>query len=166
MKKVLALLVAVASLTGSAGCKKAAGPNTPAAKEMLSAFLKDGADYLALTQKLRPQPADYDAVFVGDAAQKAKAALEPMWDGLKAGLKPNAGETELNVYTATVDDLKKGAPGCPNAYKDVADKINPKMILYCYRFSKPGTQGGQTGDGLFFVNDHWALFPKVWKVIK
>jgi hypothetical protein len=166
MKKVLALLVAVASLTGAAGCKRAAGPNTGAAKEMLSAFLKDGADALALTQKLRPQQADYDAVFVGDAGQKAKAALDPMWDGLKGGLKPGAGETELTVYTATSDELKKGAPGCPNAYKDIADKINPKVVMYCYRFSKPGAQGGQTGDGLFFVNDHWVLFPKVFKVLK
>lgn len=175
MKKVIAVplalsgLLAVASLTGAAGCKRAAGPNSGAAKEMLGAFTKPGADDLALTLKLRPQPADYDAVFVGDAAAKVKALLEPVWDGTKAGLKPTAEQTQIEVYTATGDELKKGegeAARCPPAYKDIAENINPKMVMYCFRFVKPGEKAGLHGDGLFFVNDHWAMFPKAFKAFK
>ena len=163
---VLSVVLALAALGGGAGCKRAAGPNTNGAKERLAAFTKPGADALAETMKLRPQPADYDAVFVGDAAQKAKGALEPVWDTLKGGLKPTPDQTQIDVFTATADDLKKGDAHCPGGYKDIADKINPKVVLYCFRFVKPGENTGTHGDGQVFVNDHWAMFPKAFKAFK
>ncbi len=159
-------LLALASVGGAAGCKHAAGPNTRAAKDMLGAFLKPGADPVAETLKLRPAPADYDAVFVGDAAQKAKAALEPVWDTLKGGLKPTPDQTQIDVFTATADELKKGETRCPAGYKDIADKIDPKQVMYCFRFVKPGDKAGLDGDGLFYINDHWAMFPKAFKAFK
>ena len=169
MKRLLVALLLVSSAV--VGCKKGGGDqaNGAAAKEVLVAFTKPGADYAALTNALRPKPEDYDAVFVGDAGQKVKAALEPVWEGGKAVLKPGADQSEITISGATPAQLAKGegnAAACPGGYKDIADKINPKMVVYCARFAKAGEKLGLTVDGMIYVNGHWALFPKSFKALK
>jgi hypothetical protein len=172
--RVAAMFVALAALAtgGLAGCKRGGGDDPPGwatAKETLSAFTKPGADYAALSTALRPKSEDYDAVFVGDAAQKVRATLDPIWDGGKAVLKPLADQTEIVGAGVTPDQLGKGegdASACPDGYKDVADKINPKMVVYCARFVKPGEKGGLRINGLVYVNGHWALFQNSFKALK
>jgi hypothetical protein len=170
MKSVYALMIAAACL---GGCKKApAGGttgNAAAAKEMLTAMTKPGADHAALSLALRPKAEDYPAVFVGDAAAKMKAAMDPLWDGGKLTLKPSAEQTEIDIIGAPQANLATGtenAQGCPGGYKDVADKIQPKTTVYCFKFVKPGEKAGLAVDGLVWVNGHWALFPKPFRALK
>jgi hypothetical protein len=163
MNRVPALVIAAMSL---AGCKKGAAADAAAAKEVLAAFTKPGADAAALTAALRPKPADYDAVFVADAVPKVKAALEPVWDSPKAILKPSADQTQVEVVSATPDQLAKGALGCPDGYKDIADKLDPKVVVYCGQFVKPGDKLGLSVDALVNVNDHWAYFPKAFRALR
>jgi len=152
MKRWLVALVFVAAAVG--GCKKGGDqPSDNAAKEVLAAFVKPGADQAALTAALRPKPEDYEAVFVGDAAQKVKAALEPVWDGGKAVLRPQAEQTEVQIAGLTPDQLGKGegnAGFCPKGYKDIADKISPKVVVYCAHFVKPGEKLGLVVDGMVY----------------
>jgi hypothetical protein len=167
MKKLTALLVIAVSL---AACKKGASgePRGAAAKEMLEAFVKPGADTTALTVKLRPQPADYDAVFTGEAAKQAKEAYDIAWDAGNIVVHPTAEQTEIHVAGTTPEQLKKGegnASACPTGYKEIADKLKPDMVLYCFRFVKPGEKGGHGADGLVWVNEHWALFPKPFRAL-
>ena len=176
MKSAYALMIAAVCV---AGCSKksSTGSGEPgsapgsaaAAKEMLSALTKPGADHAALTTALRPKPDDYAAVFVGDAAQKVKGAMDPLWDGGKLTLKPGADQTDINIVGAPQPQLVTGtenAQGCPGGYKDVADKIQPSVTVYCVKFTKPGEKGGLHADGLVWVKDHWALFPKPFRVLK
>lgn len=165
MNRVLALALAAMVL---AGCKKgASGADNAGAKEVLVAFTKPGADAAALTAALRPKPADYDAVFVADAVPKVKAALEPIWDSPKAVLKPSDDQTQVDVVSATADQLAKGnVAGCPDAYKDIADKLDPKVVIYCASFVKPGEKLGLSVDALVHVDDHWALFPKPFRALR
>jgi hypothetical protein len=170
VKTIHALMIATALL---GGCKKAgeANPNEgkgAQAKEMLAGFVKAGADAAALSNTLRPKPADYDAVFVGDAAAKMKAGLEPLWDSGKLVIKPTADQSDITVIGAAQSDLAKGegtAQACPGGYKDIAGKIQPKTVIYCAKFVKPGEKHGMNVDGLVWVNGHWAIFPKPWKII-
>ncbi len=164
MKRWLVALMLVTA--GVGGCKKGGQANDDGAKEVLTAFVKPGADHAALTAALRPKPEDYEAVFVGDAAQKVKSALEPVWEGGKAVLKPQPDQTEVVVGGATPDQLAKGegsADLCPKGYKDIADKL--KTTVYCGRFVKPGDKLGMAIDGLVNVNGHWAIFPKAFRVL-
>lgn len=164
MKSVYALMIAAACL---GGCKK--GGNVAAAKEAMSAFTKPGADATALSNALRPKPEDYAAVFTGDAAEKMKGGLEPLWDGGKLSFKPTADQTEITVVGAPQAELAKGdgnAVHCPGGYKDVAAQIQPSVVVHCVRFTKPGEKGGLHVDGLVWVNGHWALFPKPWRFLK
>lgn len=164
MKRLIAVTLALASL---AGCKKK--DNTAsAAKEMLLEFVKPGADQAALWAALHPKPEDYDAVFVGDAVDRAKGTMEPMWADANHKLAPSAEQTQVDVAGATPDQLAKHegtAVGCPAAYKNIADKLNAKIIVYCFRFSKPGEHGGTAGDALVNVNGHWAYFPKPFRYL-
>lgn len=170
MKSVYALMIAA---TCVAGCKKgdAGGSQATAAQatEVLAALTKPGADHAALTNALRPKPDDYAAVFVGDAAQKMKAAMDPLWDGGKLTLKPQPEQTEVKAFGVAQAQMLSGeghAQHCPGGYKDVAAKIQPKVVVYCARFVKPGEKLGLSVDGLVWVNGHWAIFPKPFKVLK
>lgn len=172
MKSVYGLMIAAACL---GGCKKGGDAgggsqaNAAQATEVLGALAKPGADHAKLTAALRPKPEDYAAVFVGDAAAKMKEAMEPLWDGGKLTLKPQPEQTELKVFGAAQSQLANGdghAVHCPGGYKDVAGKIQPKVVVYCGRFVKPGEKLGLTVDGLVYVNNHWALFPKPFRVLK
>jgi hypothetical protein len=162
----VALLLIVAGLAGCKGCngcKKSGGDDGtkwPEAQEMLGAFTKPGADHAALTAALRPKPEDYDAVFVGEAAAKARAALDPIWDSGKLVLKPLPEQTDVQGLGVTGAQLAKGdsiSRGC-QGYKEIGDKIKPEVVIYCGRFVKHGEKGGLHINGLAFVNGHWALF--------
>ena len=168
MKRWLVALLLVTA--GAGGCKKKSGrANDDGAKEVLSAFAKPGADHAALTAALRPKPEDYEAVFVGDAAQKVKSALEPVWESGKPVLKPEADQTQVVVAGITPGELAKADADtglCPKGYKDIADKLNAKVVVYCGRFVKPGDKLGMLVDGLVNVNGHWAIFPKAFRALK
>ena len=164
MNRTCAILLATASLLG---CKKTPHADVTAATDVLAAFTKAGADHAALTAALRPKPEDYAEVFVGDAAEKAKAAMEPLWEGGK-GLDPTSEQTQVDVAGATPEQLSKhegNALGCPNGYQSIADKFNPKIVVFCFRFVKPGDRGGLAGDALVYVNGHWAYFPKPFRYL-
>jgi hypothetical protein len=166
MKRLLALLLVTASL---AACKKKSQMDVTAATEVLAAFTKAGADHAALTAALRPKPEDYAAVFTADAAEQAKAVMEPIWDGGKAVLDPSAEQTELSIVGVTPDQLSKeegDTASCPEGYKGIADKLSPKIVVYCAQFVKPGEKHGLSVDALVKVDDHWALFPKPFRVLK
>jgi hypothetical protein len=171
MKKTLALALLLLAALPLGGCKKRAsvgGGDDSEVRDLLAAFVKPGADRAALFAALKPKATDYDAVFVGDNAAKAKASLEPLWDQTK-GLDPAPDQTEILVGAATPDQLAKGdsvAEDCPAGYKGIADKLNPKILVYCFRFVKKGDTGGLAGDALVKVDDHWAYFPKPFRYLK
>ena len=58
--------------TKAPGAKSTHAGNQAGARELLSAFLKPGADLKALSAELKPGTADYAAVFTGDFAAKAR----------------------------------------------------------------------------------------------
>jgi len=166
MNRTCALLLATASLFG---CKKTPHADVTAAREVLAAFTQAGADHAALTVALRPKQEDYAAVFTAEAAEQAKAVMDPMWDGAKAVIDPSAEQTEVAIVGVTPDQLTKGegdAASCPASYQGIADKLNPKIVVYCAQFVKPGEKHGLSVDALVLVDDHWALFPKPFRVLK
>lgn len=172
MKGVYAVVVAVALL---GGCKPGGGSSsggsgdTASATAALNALVKPGANHAALTAAWRPKADDYAAVFQGDAAKKVKDAMEPAWDGGKVVFDPKPEQSELHLVEATTEQLAKGegpAASCPGGWKDAAKHLKPGVKMYCFRFTKPGEKLGYSGDGLVFVNGHWALFPKAWRALK
>ena len=172
MKSALVVVLATAGLgglsAGVAGCKKRDKGNAAEARDVLEAFVKPGADRAALFVALQPKPKDYETVFVEDAALKAKAAMDPLWETTK-GFEPTSDQTQVEVTGVTVEELAKGgeeAADCPAGYKGIADKLKPGIMVYCFRFVKPGDKGGLAGDALVKIDDHWAYFPKAFRYLK
>lgn len=169
MKRVVfAGLVITAVLAGGCG-KKVSRPTYPGteegAKQVAGDFLKPGANLGNLSMALRPDPADYDAMFDAETAAKVKAEHAPLWDTHKLVLRPvKATQTELLMPGgSTTEDLKAGNEAgkrCPTGYKDFAAHMKPGITIYCFRFVEPGQKMGSAYDGLAYVNGHWALFPK------
>jgi hypothetical protein len=145
-------------------------PGTEAgAKALIAELAKPGADKAALSKTLRPAPADFEAVFTGDAAKAAAAAYGPLWEKSAVVISGNPQQTVTKVFSATTEELKSGAPASrdfPGGYAKVAGSLKPGLRFYAFKFLEPGKDLGMAFDGLVFVNGHWAIFPKPWKFAK
>lgn len=154
--------------SGAAGVSAAEYPGTLAgAKALLGEFLKPSTDRGALTAGLRPEAKDYMAVFEDSAFAAAAATYyEKAWSG-GVTIKPNPGQTELLVWSATTEDLKAGtgdSKNFPGGYAAVSGKFRKGLTVYRFKFVKPGDTMGMAYDGLIHVNGHWRIFPKPWRV--
>ena len=165
--------VAIFSLTSCGNKPADAGSSAPqpagnqaGAKELLSAFVKPGADLKALSAALKPDAADYKAVFAGDFAAKVQAAHVPLW-ALNPEIGPKEGQTEVLLDGVTSTDIKtwsaNAADVLPGGYQGIKDKFNDGLIVYRFKFVKPGEQTGMAFDGLVHVNGKWRIFPKPWR---
>ncbi len=201
MKTKCLMIAAIAATCSIAACDKADGKDTPTkasgdvaassapakaggktdkpaakqgkaeAEKLLKKFLVDGADHGALAKNLIPKSGDYAAVFVGDAAAKAKTAYEKQFKNVGgAGKLSKPGQTELLLWAASSEDIKAWKGNAekkfPGGYKRVGDKIKPGLTWIRWKFVKPGETSGMAFDGLVFVNGHWAWFPKPWKALR
>jgi len=139
------------------------------AKLVLNKFLEPNADYLTLTNALRPTEADYKAYFSNGSWKTAMNKYNQLWDKYPFAIKPNEGQTELLLWPATVEDIKYGTGNSskfPGGYKMIADKIESGHIIYRFKFVKPGKTIGMAFDGLVKVNGRWVIFPKPWRIFQ
>ena len=176
MKHLLSTATLAAAILGLTCCdSKPAGAGSSApqpagnqagAKELLSAFVKPGADLKALSAALKPDTADYKAVFAGDFAAKVQAAHATLWAS-NPELGPKEGQTEVLLDGVTSTDIKSwsanAADVLPGGYQGIKDKFNDDLIVYRFKFVKPGEQTGMAFDGLVHVNGKWRIFPKPWR---
>jgi hypothetical protein len=148
----------------------AAADRSAEARAMLEAFVQPGADAATLSRKLRPAKADYDAVFLPDAAARLLAAYEPAWTSGSLVLKGKPGQTAVLVWSATSEDMKAWRPAArdrfPGGYQQVAPHLRPGVTLYSFKFVEPGQTLGMAFDGLANVNGRWCIFPKPFRVLQ
>jgi hypothetical protein len=153
-----------------AGGTAAAADRSAEARTLLQAFVKPGADAAALSRQLRPARADYDSVFLPDAAARLQAAYDPAWSAGSLVLKGKPGQTSVLVWSATSEDMKAWGPAArdrfPGGYQKVAPHLRPGVTLYSFKFVAPGETLGMAFDGLAYVNGHWRIFPKPFRVLQ
>jgi hypothetical protein len=170
------VLVIVTLALAAVACKKGGGsgetskyPGTEDGARQMLTDIRTSPDAKAMTLALKPASADYKAVFAGDAAAKAEAGYEKLWSDPKAVITASPANTELLLSKATTDELKQWTAAAeadfPGGYKKVADKLQPGLTVYRWKYTKPGEKLGMSYDGLIFVNGHWAWFPKPWRVL-
>jgi len=160
--------IATIAVVGLYACNgRGPTPGSPAhAAEVLAAFTKPGANHEALTKTLRPKPDDYAAVFVGDAARKVQVWEDRLWDagGGKLIINPAPAQMEIRIATASQPEIWRAeregnTQRCLGSHARIADKLQPRAVVYCARFVKPGERLGFPVDVLVWVNGHWAFFP-------
>jgi hypothetical protein len=125
-----------------------------------------------LFASLKPATADYNVLFEADFALRAERYYnDHIWtsDALGQPLaKP--GQTDVRMWKSTTEELKAWTPEAratfPGGYEQIKDRLMPGFVIYTWDYVKPGEKYGMAYNGLVFVNDHWALFPKPWYVLK
>jgi hypothetical protein len=118
---------------------------------------------------LQPQQEDYEAVFVGESADKARNVYSAVWATGQIKIKGKKGQSEILLWSATTEELstKTGdSKAFPGGYAMIADKLNPGLTWYAFKFVESGKKIGMAYNGLVFVNGHWAIFPKPWRALK
>lgn len=145
----------------------ATGPGSlEAARELLGGFLEPGANRYVLSQRLRPTLQDYRSIFHQPFSDRIFEAYEEAWNRGEMVIEFDAEQTELHVFAASSDELREygGSNGLPAGYRHVSDKIRPGLTIYSWRFVRPGAKFGMAYNGLYFVNGHWVIIPKPYRI--
>jgi hypothetical protein len=164
MEKLIGLML----LCATPALAKGTGSEAEA-RALLSEWVKPGANAAELSKKLAPTKADYAAVFAGDAAAKVEAVYGPAWAGGQIVIQGKPEQTALLINKSTTDELKAGtgnANAFPGGYKGVAQHFKPGLIIYAFKFVKPGETLGMAYDGLVWVNGRFVIFPKPWRALR
>ncbi len=139
----------------------------PGTEEGLKSVLKDILADGKLSTKLRPTAEDYAAVFEGEFAKKAEATYKEPWEKGQLVLKAKPGQTEIKVFSVTVEDLKaknEKSNEFPGGWTEIAPNLKPGLTIYMVRVTEPGKDLGMRFDGFVYVNGRWRIFPKPWRI--
>ena len=116
---------------------------------------------------LKPRDADYAAVFVGDAAARARDGYESLWANPPRSLGKH---DQTNVFTFASEASQLGGENdysveFPGGYRKVASLFVPERVWVVWKLTVPGQTTGMRYDGLVYLGDHWAWFPKPWRIV-
>ncbi|WP_370972620.1 hypothetical protein [Amycolatopsis sp. cg9] len=121
----------------------------------------------AALRELRPREADYAWVFVSGTVAAARQRYERAWDA-GIGFRRPVGRPRIRVHLAPagalVDDNALSRP-FPGGYRSVAERLVPSRVWAAWRYHSPGASAGLSYDGLVWCEDHWAFFPKPYRVL-
>jgi len=136
------------------------------ARELLRKF-QGVYSYATVAKSMRPQEDDYQRVFREGVVEMVRTGYEEVWS---RNPKPEATveQSELILHCARVEDFlgaSDKAKPFPVAYKAIAEYLQPEPVWICWKFSKKGKDEGMKYDGLVWVADHFAWFPKPWRYI-
>lgn len=128
-----------------------------------------GSSIAVARELLQPRPEDYALAFDASIADDVRLAYEPLWASDQLDPRPKAGQTDIRIWAATSDDLKAwnaNARAFPGGYQEVGQHLVPGRIWLRWKFVVPGETLGMAFDGLVWMDDHWAWFPKPWRVTR
>lgn len=138
---------------------------TPLVLPVLQAIAAD--DGGETIRSLMPRDGDYALAFTGEAVAAARRFFADWWQqqGEKpAGIDPSA-RIEVHLCPAGLlgDDNALSRP-FPSGYRQIADWLDPQRVWVAWRYVAPGAAGGIAMNGLVWLDDHFAWFPKPWRL--
>lgn len=121
----------------------------------------------AALQELRPRPEDYAKAFVWETEPLAQERYEELWDA-GIGFRRPVGRTRIAIHLAPagafIDDNAMSRP-FPGGYRSVVNLLTPTRVWAAWQYRSPGSSIGISYDGLVWCDDHWAFFPKPYRVL-
>ncbi len=118
---------------------------------------------------LLPRDGDYALAFNAELAEAAAAHYAEWWaeqfkGGLPGALEPGS-RIELHLSPAGMlgSENPLSRP-FPNGYRQIAQWLDPRRIWVCWKFIPPGESSGIAMNGLVWLDDHWAWFPKPYRL--
>jgi hypothetical protein len=122
----------------------------------------------AIAARIAPRPQDFPRAFTGPAAEAARIAHAGAWRTPPV-LKPGPGQSNVIAWAARAADLGPGAPAAeffPGGYGAIVDRLMPDRVWVAWKFIEPGQTRGTAYDGLVWLDDRWAWFPKPWRLFR
>jgi len=121
----------------------------------------------SLTALLRPHVDDYARAFVAEISDAARAAYEALWsDPPRVASTTIGSKLKLSISPAGMlledNELSRGFPG---GYRSIAPLLNPHRVWVAWKLIAPGKDAGMAYDGLVWLDDHWAWFPKPYRAL-
>lgn len=114
-------------------------------------------------KNLRPKSEDYAQVFIPEVVEKAKLGYEKFWE-TKPYPQVKFYQTQILIYLAN-STLIDFHPEFPGGYHKVKSLLMPERVWFTWNYSQPGDKDDITYDGLVWIDDHFAWFPKPWKIL-
>jgi hypothetical protein len=132
---------------------------------LLTAVAQDPAGPLA--QSLQPRDADWALAFVPDAATAARAAYAAAWpEAPRVRRAPADARLQMALCPAALlGGTHALARDFPSGYAQVQTLLQPQRVWAAWKLVPPGQTAGMAYDGLVWLDDHWAWFPKPWRVL-
>lgn len=120
-----------------------------------------------MSDLLKPTDEDYETVFIEQAfAAKIHRFHRRLNNAYSLTIQPNLeGQTEMLLWEVDVPQLKNyvgDAMYFPGGYKEIADKMNPDLHYFRFKYVQPGRSTGSSYDMLVYVNGAWRYFPRPW----
>ncbi|MEJ8850982.1 Imm49 family immunity protein [Variovorax rhizosphaerae] len=122
----------------------------------------------AVLQTLRPRPADAALAFTPTHAAAFSEAAERMWAaGPRLPAATPGSRVVCHVAPAGMladdNELSRHFPG---GYRALAADLQPQRVWVAWKVIAPGATDGMAYDGLVWLDDHWAWFPKPFRWLK
>ena len=121
----------------------------------------------SIVAALRPRPEDYGKAFQGTAAVQARTAYEALWRQPPRVPRASAG-VQLRCHLAPAGMLAEDnalSRHFPGGYRRIAALLQPQRVWAAWKLIEPGHDAGTSYDGLVWLDDHWAWFPKPYRVL-
>jgi hypothetical protein len=126
-------------------------------------------DVAALREQLAPREEDYARAFVGDAVEVARQGYHALWQAGVPMQRPAPDQTEIRCHAAPAGMLaheNELSHHFPGGYRAIANWLNPHVVWLTWRYVRAGASSGLSYDGLAWMEDHWAWFPKPFRVLR
>ena len=137
------------------------------AKQLLEQMQKPNGGAAEKFLKLKPRDEDYEAVFTGAALASARAGYARLWAAPPPWpVKPD--QTTIRIGAAYAEDFAGDDPRTrpfPGGYKGISPHLVPGRVWLVWEHVAPGATDGILFDGLVDLSDHFAWFPKPWRVV-
>lgn len=138
---------------------------TPLVLPVLQAIAADATGEYIRT--LMPRAGDYDLAFTGEAVAAARRFFADWWQQQGAGVTGIDPEARIEAHLCPAgllgDDNPLSRP-FPTGYRQIADWLEPHRVWVAWRYVAPGAAGGIAMNGLVWLDDHFAWFPKPWRL--
>jgi hypothetical protein len=115
-----------------------------------------------------PRDQDYAKAFVPEAVEAARKAYADIWGHAFDMRYPDAGQTVITSEIAPAgmlasdNELSRRFPG---GYRRIAHLLQPHRVWVSWKYLRPGADAGMAYDGLVWLDDHWAWFPKPYRAL-
>ena len=115
---------------------------------------------------LAPRPGDCDAAFLAPLAAAARSHYADGWEDSLVPSSPQPGAV-ISLHGATPRELGEGGElgsRFPGDFRQLSRLLRPGRVWITWCYLRPGRRVGKSYNGMVWLDDHFAWFPRLWHI--